>query len=394
VRYRLALALLFFPALPALAEPLRLRAWIENGDLRVEADAPLPATAFIRVQVFREVATLAAHDPVPLADVRVPFSSPDRLEALLPMGDALIVPGHYRVRGEFERGGQYPEVLQAIGSLSLVPVEVPLVVGMDSEAFLSKLLKEQAFLEEALGRVGDFLVRLEVLKAGAEAAPETGIPAWKAWREQERPFLETLILRGREEATRCYPETYRAFAEGFVFHGIFQTESQQFLNVELQPGKPATAANPLALLHAGTGKPVPATGPLKGSDGMAPDPLAPCRALFLRETLHYRLSGADALIQAIRAERNAQQRVANLARWLHRKVLWDRLLDLMGRGLEPLPQRREFAVLLKAVRAWVDAEDRALFEQGPSAKAAEQAVQEALVPLHKALQDAAKPTRP
>lgn len=390
---RLACLLLLLPALPARAEPLRLHAAVEAGDLHLEADAPLPASAFIRVQVFRDVTTFSKQPPVPLADVRVPFTSPDHLETLLPMGEALAVPGHYRVRAEFERHVQYPAVLERIGELVLDPVETFLVVGMDSESFLAKILKEQAYLEDALSRTEGFLTGLQALQAplppppnGVEADPAAHVKAWQDWWTQARPFFESLILHGREEMERCYPETHQAFTEEFIFYGIFR-------DAALAHHK-ATTSTPA---HPSLDTLSKLTGDLKAPRHGTPNPKPPaeallrCRALLSRETLHYRLAGADTLIRAVRTETASQRNTPDRARWFRRRALWGRHHELLGTGLQTLPQREALAVLLKAVTAWIDAEEKTLFEQAPPAQPAEIAVREALVPLRKALLETGKP---
>ena len=337
---------------PAAAAPLALKAALASDGkaLEVRVEGPLPRRAIITLKVTREFVTPTRHPPVVLTEVLLSFQEAGRAEALLEIGEALAVPGRYRVQAAFESQGQYPEVLKALGDSVPEPAEVVLAEALASKGYLEALLKEQAHLAEALTEVRGFLDRMNDLEAEVARDRAQGLAAWAAWRAQARPGLERIIAHGRRARESLYPETHDRFSEAFVYSGLFQMEDRKFGAVQ-------------------------AAGEYHGTGSFGDKPrvfgqdLEPCETLFRMETVYFRLAVMNGLYNAVLQELAVQGKRPDPARWDSKRAEWGEILSLWKSDLGPpdpaLPapyvkqmlHRDSLSSLGEAMAGWLDAKD-------------------------------------
>ncbi len=335
---------------PAAGAPLAVTASVASGGtaLQIGVAGPLPKRAIVTLKITREFITPTRRSPVVLKEFLLAFGEEGRAETLLEIGDALAVPGKYRVRVSYEAQGQYPDVLKAVGDPAPAPCEVVLDGTVASKGYLDALLKEQAFLAGALAEVGDCLDRMNALEAQVARNPEQGLAAWAAWRAQAVPRLERIIQHGREVRDSFYPETHGQFSEDFVFSGLFQMESRKF-----------SAAQHGGGYHG--------TGAFKNKPQVSRGDLEPCEALFRMETAYYRLAVMNGLYNAILQELAAQEKRPDPARWDRKHSEWTGILALWQSDLGPqdpavpvplvkqVLHREALAALGGAMSGWLDA---------------------------------------
>jgi hypothetical protein len=321
--------------------------------LQVQVEGALPKRAVVTLRVTREFITPTRHAPVVLKEILLPFEEEGRAEILLEIGDALAVPGKYRVRVSFEAQGQYPDVLKTVGDAGPAPAEVVLDEAVASKDYMASLLKEQATLADSILEVGDFLDRMNALEAEVAGNKEQGVAAWAAWRPQAVSGLERIIQHGREVRECFYPETHDQFSESFVFSGLFQMESRKFSAAQAGGG-----------YHG--------TGAFRDKPKVVRGDALPCEAVFRMETVYYRLAVMNGLYNAVLQELAAQGKRPDPARWDRKRAGWGEILALwlsdVGPPAEPASDRAPAVPLVKqvlhreglaalggAMAAWLDA---------------------------------------
>lgn len=350
----------------ASGQPLDLRASAENGsaDLKVSVEnTDLPKDAVVTIKVTREFIH-TKRPPITLMEKLLPFTEPGHAEALYPMGEALAVPGRYRVRASFEKVGQYPKVLEAMGNQIPDPKEVLLDDAAVSKAYLQAVLNEQKFLADSIMQVGGFLDRMNEVAAltdqDRQAArdakrPNKGIQAWAAWRIKAVPeVLEKVITHGREVRDKFYPITHEQFSERYIFAGLFQMESRKF-----------GAAEAGGAYHG--------TGTLARQHTSLRPELDPYVNLFRQESLWYRLMMINSLFPTVDTELKAIDKAASKGRqpdrgaWDRKRRDWNEFLALWQADLAPVEpprpapyvmlHREALLALGAALTAWMDAEE-------------------------------------
>lgn len=317
---RLALGLvLAFSSASLAAEPLKLEASLEKEGatlrVRIEGGA-LPDRAIGEVTVTREIGTLGRKEPWKLRSLLVPFGTDGRAEARIDVGEALSVPGRYRIEAVLGK-----TVPRRSG-------EATLDVGLDTKAYLAAVLEAEAFFSASIESVGGFLERMNALEIEVSRDREAGLEAWRAWRGKAVHELLDLIAEARRIQGRFYPRTFLLFVEQYVRSGVIQVESRKFQAAE-------------------SGGTYVGTGIFRDETTVERKILEPARHLLRRETVHYRLVAADALYGRIAAELEAQARRPDSASWDRKRAVWDGILVLEegGEGMKEL---------VSAFRAWLD----------------------------------------
>ena len=339
-------------AVPAPAAPLGLTVRVDDSrsilDLSVEGMA-LPAGAVLTVRVTREFSVPGQEEPALLKEFLLPVRKAGYTEASCPMGDALTLPGRYRVQVAYDPVAQSPEVRKALEGPAPEPGEAVLGDWMASREYLERLLREQSVLGDALGSVGEFLDGMNEMEAQAAGDPKKGLLAWEAWRAQAVPALQQMIRRQQGMRDGLYAGTRDQFVERFLASGLILTEAQKFL--ALKQGRTASGA-----------------GVLRDRVTATRQDLAPHEALFRRETALYRLSVANALYRAVEDELKLQERRPDRERWARLRRSWEDLLALWRKELKKEVRCKGLEALADALEAWWTAEEACGFGGAAAAR--------------------------